>query len=476
MATDDQDFLREAADMDSERVARYSLYQDYYDGEHKTQLTERERKYLEASGLRFAENFVETIVDVMCERLSVIGFGIGDKEALSEHADDSWQRNRMDDKQSTVHNQTAVKGDAFVIVDIDPATLRARYTWNPSDRVKVCYSDDSDDMEYAVKVWNTSAVSFVNPRGQRITRMNIYWPDRIERYFTLASTDEGNTNTWMRYVELDEQYGLPAGWPIPWTDAAGEPLGIPVVHFKNKPRGNRYGRSDVRGIIPQSDGLNKMVLDLFNVQDQQGWPQRHATGINSDTALEVAVGEFLTTTAENAKFGQFDAADPRPTLETIASTLQRMAAQSRTPLHLLMMGGTLPSGESLKTAEAPLIKKIKDRQVTLGSAWEDVTAMGFKLEQTFGSLPQEYDPIEDTIEVKWDDPQSRNETAFLGDLETKLRIGVAKDTVLREAGYDPDEEREKREADQAEEDARLDAEVARMTAGMDTSSAEVYNG
>jgi hypothetical protein len=457
---DDQDFLRSAADMDSERVANYTRYQDYYDGEHKTQLTERERVYLEASGLRFAENFCETIIDIATERMNVLGFDAGENEPLAEHLDDSWKRNRMRVKQAVIFNQKLVKGDAFVIVDLDPMG-RARYSWNPSDRVKCVYSDDSDAMEYAVKVWNTSAVSFVNPKGQRITRMNIYWPDRIERYFTLAKADDGHQNTWMRYVDLDPTYNLPTGWPIPWVDAAGEPLGIPVFHFAHKARGNRYGRSDLRGVIPQADGLNKLVLDLFNVEDQQGWPQRWASGVASDTELSVAIGEFLSTTAENAKFGQFDAADPRPTLESIAALLTRMAAKSRTPIHLLTMTGTLPTGESMKTAEAPLIKKVQDSNDESGDTIESMNAMGVKLEMTFGNPGVSYDPEVDTIDVRWDDPQSRNESAFLKDEQIKQDLGVSKDTTLREMGYDPDEEAELKGA---EDDAAMEREQAQMEA------------
>lgn len=456
---DDQDFLRAAADMDSERCANYCRYQDYYDGEHKTQLTERERRYLEASGLRFAENFCETIIDIATERMNVLGFDTGENESLAEHLDDTWQRNRMDAKQSVIFNQALVKGDAFVIVDLD-AQRRARFTWNPSDRVKVCYSDDSDEAEYAVKVWNTSAISFVNPRGRRITRMNLYYPDRIERYFTVASSDDG-TNTWMRYVDLDPTFNLPTGWPIPWVDAAGEPLGIPVVHFKNKPRGNRYGRSDLRGVIPQQDALNKMVLDLFNVQDQQGWPQRWASGVTAETSLEVAIGEFLSTTAEAASFGQFDAADPRPILESITSNLQRMATRARVPLHLLMITGTLPTGESLKTAEAPLIKKVEDCNVDNGNCLEDMNVLGLKFELAFGSPGVSFDPETDIITTRWDDPQSRNETGFLADLLTKQELGISKDTTIREAGYDPEEEAQLK---QAEDDAAMEQQQKQMEA------------
>lgn len=471
---DDQDFLRAAADMGAERIADYRLYQEYYDGEHKTQLTDRQREYLESAGIKFAENFCETIVDVATERMNVVGFGAGDNEPLAEHLSTTWQRNRMDSKQTTIFNQSAVKGDAFVIVDLDPQ-LRARYTWNRSENVKVIYSDDSDEKEYAVKRWNTSATSFLNPSGDAITRMNLYYPDRIERYYTNSDSEQGSA-TWQRWTEIDRITGLPQSWPLPWIDSAGEPLGVPVIHFTNKAQDRRYGRSELRGVIPQQEALNKNLLDLWSVLDLIGDGAWWATGVD-DGNLTRATGELVWTANELAKFGQFDAADPKGMLDSIAALLHRMASRSRTPLHLLMMGeGQLPSGESLKTAEAPLVKKVEDRNVESGNSIEDMSIMGVKLEMAFGNPEATYDPDSDIIETQWDDPQSRNETAFLGDLETKLRIGVAKDTVLREAGYDPDEEREKRQVDEDEAIEREEQAINRMAAGLDSSSKEAYNG
>src|SRR6218665_1805631 len=75
-----QDFLREAADMGSARLADYGLADDYYAGEHGVKLDDRERAFLEASGLSYCENFCETIVDTMVARLAMRGFACENAE------------------------------------------------------------------------------------------------------------------------------------------------------------------------------------------------------------------------------------------------------------------------------------------------------------------------------------------------------------------------------------------------------------
>ena len=457
-AMTDQEFLRACADMGSDRLDGYSLYQDYYDGEHRSQLTERQKTYLQAAGFPFAENFCETVVDLMVERMSVVGFDCGDNAALAEWCDDLWQRRKLDTVQGTVHNQAAIKGDAFVVVDVGP-DLRPRVTWNPSHKVKVVYSSDGDEAEYAVKVWTTKTRSAANPAGKPIARMNIYWPDRIERWFSVVSegdAGDASRNWWIPFAGDGEP------WPVPWIDATGAPIGIPVIHFANRPKGRRYGVSELRGVIPQQDALNKQCLDLFDVLDHQGWPQRWATGINRETSeLTLAVGEMIWSASDTTKFGQFDPANPSGLLEAIEATLRRIAARSRSPMHLMLAGGNLPSGETLKTAESPLVKKIEDREGPLGDGHESVMAMSAKVDQVFGRGEAPYDPENDTITTRWENPESRNELEEVQVQEAEHRLGVSRDTILRKRGYDPDEERELREGEQ-DDQRKQDESFARM--------------
>ena len=71
--------LRETADQ--EREGRYRAYREYYDGEHDTQLTDRQRQYLQLKvGEEFNGNYRPIVVDALVERLTVTGVETGDQE------------------------------------------------------------------------------------------------------------------------------------------------------------------------------------------------------------------------------------------------------------------------------------------------------------------------------------------------------------------------------------------------------------
>jgi Phage portal protein, SPP1 Gp6-like len=450
-----QDFLREAADMGAGRLSKYSLFEDYYEGEHRIRLLERAKKYLEASGLPYTENFCETIVDVLAQRLEVVGFKVEHNADASDWLTKTvWPKNGMDERQGIVHTQTTVKGDGFIIVTFDPVTGLPKNTWNRPEIIKPVYADDDpDEMLYACKVWTTAAVSPTNPNGDVVNRLNIYFPDRVEKWFAVGSKDAGK-EVWAPHCDDEDVVDGAAVWPIPWTttgDVEGEPIGIPVVHFRNKPKGRTFGRSEIRGTIPQQEALTKQLVDLFYVMDSQGWQQRWATGVDDNASLNVAIGEFLKASNEQAKFGQFTAENPGPMGEQIEGTLRRMAARAQTPLHLLMTGGTLPSGESLKAAESPLVHKAGDRKTTHGGSWSKVQKLNIRVTHVFGTLPFTFDE-EAEIETVWADSESRNEQAETNTLGVQVELlGLSKTTALRKLGYDPEEEQKNRDEEKEAE-------------------------
>src|SRR3990167_1813538 len=197
-----QDFLDMAADLGNDRLAGYSLYEDYYDGNQNAMLSDRARKYLERSGIGFVENFTEVVVDTYAERLAITGFTLEDKgkEQTGKEADDQaelalWldgvlQRNRLDGKQAALHTNAILKGDGFLIVDWDVKRLIPRLTFNRPDMLKACYCDDEPDtLEWVSKLWTSNAVGPQNDKGRRVVRLNLYYPDRCEKYFKRSSNE-----------------------------------------------------------------------------------------------------------------------------------------------------------------------------------------------------------------------------------------------------------------------------------------------
>lgn len=453
LSKDRQEFVRECADLGSDRIGRYRLYEDYYDGEQHTRLLDRAKLYLQTSGVRFAENVIELVIDTLADRLNVEGFNVEDNEPASDWLTKTlWPRNRMGEKQGIVHTEVPKLGDGFLIVDYSEASGMPRIRWNHPRLIKPVYDDgDSEQMLYAVKKWATSGKSASNPTGALIIRLNIYFPDRVEKWFSI---DKDGQN-WAQWYDLDGE-----AWPTPWTVSgelpgdgaeADDPIGIPVIHFRNKPKGRQFGRSEVRGLIPYQAEINKQVLDLFYVMDAQGWQWPWFSGVTDTDDFRMAVGDVVKLANPDAKAGQLPAADPRPLLEAIQATYQRLAAKSRTPMHDLD-NGEPPSGEARKTAESGLVKKAEDRQETLGNSWSDAARLAWLLATVHGDqdVPA-FDELAE-IETLWDDPQARNEQAETNTKGVQVELlGLSKTTALRELGYDPTAEAKLREAEKEAE-------------------------
>lgn len=451
--TVDQDFLDGCATIPATRLANYTTAQAFYDGDHNTKLTDRAKRFLQQSGIPFCDNFCEPVVDSMTDRLAVTGFltGLGDEgrvEAFEQWADELWQRCRLDATQQLLWQRTVTLGDGFVLVDLAPDG-RPRFTVQQSARMNVCYSDDVPDaLEWAAKQWVTSKAGPQNPDGRPIQRLNVYWPDRVEKWFRLHAGEDGGTGGWSAWSDADGEDPV-----VPWVRPDGTPRGVPVFHFANKPCDQDYGRSEIRGTIPQQELLNKLVLDLAMVLDYHGEPQRWVTGVEPSSAPSSATGDLWTAADPNARFGQFDAANPEGLLAAIEGTLSRIARRSRTPLHLLT-GGDMPSGEALKSAEAGLVSKVRDRQGVWGNRWEDAILYAARLAQDEDAGAVEV-PDDLIVSAQWEDPESRNEKTQLEAAILKHELGVSKDTLLRELGYDPDAERAARVGDLEEAQANM---------------------
>jgi len=464
----DQKKLQKIAEFDPTRLDAYKLYGEYYRGEQQTLLPDRLKQFLERQGIQWSENFVETVVDTLAARLAVNGFTTSllakDKE---NKEDDSladwlqayvWEKNRLDAKQQQIHNAGIRLGDAFVMVDWDAAKGCPRVTYNRPDMINADWDDDGN-FKWVAKKWETEADSPTNPTQKTIVRMNVYYPDRVEKYFRLSSSGD---EKWSLHLDEDD-----TTWPTPWQQD-GKPIGIPVFHFASRADDNHWGRSEVAGILPQQNLLNKQILDLALIMDSLGYPQRYGVGIDSSSELKTAPGEVWTTPVAGASFGQFEAAPLDGPLNAIEKTLLRMSARSSTPAHLLVMtAGGAPSGESLKSSEAGLVKKATNLSIGWGDVWTDIMLMATRLGFIFGEQAKQppvadADWIDLTINTTWTDIESRNEKEHLEALALMKELGVSKRTILTKIpGIDADQELEQAEMDQEAAGAEMMAFIDR---------------
>ena len=413
--------IRALEEQIANRRASYTIYRAYYGGHQNAKLTDRLKRILQPEGLEFRDNFSEVVVDALAERLKVIGFESAD-EKLVEWAWTLWMQNRMDYLQGVVHTEAAMLGDAYVLVDWNAETERPRFAYQPPELIVPHYGEESQKIEWASKKWLWTPGIGQAP----VTRLNLYYPDRVEKYAAASGV-------WRQHQDEGEK-----DWPQPWTDDARLPLGVPIIHFRNKPLGAHFGGSELINVIPLQDMVNKIVVDLAQVLDTMAFGQRWTLDIvGSQTEYDVvpgAIAEFHSEDPERAgAVGEFVAADPTGLLYSLEMTVQHIAGTSRTPQHLFQIAGGDPSGESLRMAESGLVNKARERSFGWGNSWEDCFKMALRLDQVFGTdapSPKEFD-----METSWDQFASRDVQGEMLALQTKRDLGVPRRQLWREMGY-----------------------------------------
>jgi hypothetical protein len=135
---------------------------------------------------------------------------------------------------------------------------------------------------------------------------------------------------------------------------------------------------------------------------------------------------------EEAKFGEFDAADLRPFVAGVEMLIQHIASTTRTPYHyFLQHGGQPPSGESLRASETGLVAKAKRKQRHFGESWEEVIQLAGKVigDDVLGKA--------ESAETNWRDPEQRTEAEHVDALVKLGTIGVPEEQLWEDAGYTP---------------------------------------
>ncbi len=249
----------------------------------------------------------------------------------------------------------------------------------------------------------------------------------------------GRTFTYFKFRTMQDDGD--DGWPVWWTTDGqqdGDPLGVPVVHFRHRPFGDGHGRSRVRQAIPFQAELNKYLADLSDLIDNHALPQDYVTGVAGDNvSFKRVPGNMWQATSGDAKFGRLDASPTDNLLAAIEGVLSRLARKTRTPMHLLT-GGTPASGEALKTSESGLVMAAKVCQTDFGNDWEDVIRIGLRLAAVFGDGPELPDTI--MVETQWANAATRSDKDELETAMLKRQLGVSDYTLLQELGYDPEVE------------------------------------
>lgn len=417
--------IKRALDLLNSRRMYYAKPGKYYDGDQNLNFaTQSFRNVFGGLFREFADNLCRPTVDAVVDRLEITGFEneVGEEAQSLDNVWRIWQDNRMDLGSIEVHLDTVLYGDGYVVVWPDDEGKPEIYPQAPWEMVCGYDPERRDRVAWAAKSWTTE---------DNYCRLTLYYPDRIEKYITRATVSEGSSPEPGAFVPYSDSRDL--SWPLrnPYDR-------VPVFHFSNSVKRGHCGTSELADVIPLQDLLNKQVADMVIAGEFVAFPQRYAIGVAAQideitgkpkVAFKPGPGNLWMVEDTEVQFGSFEAGDITQYVTAINDTRVEVARVSRTPLHYLVpMTGTPPSGESLKTAEAPFIEKVKRKQVVFGNTWED--AMRFALEiagEPTTSL---------RLSALWRGPESRSEYDDLQAMDIKRnKIGISKSQALRELGY-----------------------------------------
>ena len=414
-------FLTHLENEDAEMQQKYRELREYYEGIHETQLTDRQRSYLQLKAHdEFSANYMPLVIDGMAARLTVEGFDAGEQSAMLL---EWWQDNRMDADQDDVHVQSIRDGDSYILVGWDNErgipTFHPHMAYDGRDGMHVVYdTEDSSKIAFAAKRWLVE--SGLDAGYKR--RMNIYTENKVLRYHSNQLEEDGQ---WVLF-QTD-----------PWEASDGTPLGVPVIHFKNRGRGYRYGQSEIEQAIPMQNALNKAVIDLLAAADTTAF--RILTMIGNDpTGMDISPGGWVSMPNPPAegKIGYIPGEDVRPMIEIVDSFVQRIGQVSDTPLSYFQLSGQMASEGTHKQHESRMITKVKKASVKYGNSWEDVMKIARRLNNTFGSGTMSE---EQRIEVRWADFSAREENDRLTEKIERFKVlidaGVAPYEAARKAKF-----------------------------------------
>lgn len=423
-------------EVSQKRGAARRTYREYYDGIHDTQLSDRQRAYLQLkTGQEFNDNYCPIVVDALAERLRVTGFsvaGVSDAEAKTqqEFLADWWAKNRMDALQKVTHTASVRDGDAYIVVEWSNEKGQPEFSfepaWNGSEGVELHYSGEKRGVpEYASKIWKVAG-------GERL---NLYYPDRTEKY-----RKNGETNDW-ELIGVENWTTAPTRLTVgkDIRVSSGEAIGIPVFGFKNRDQGYNYGQSELMNIIPLQNALNKSVIDMLAAADTTAF--RIFTMIGDDpSGLSIVPGSWIYSEKgpDKISIGHIPGEDLTKLIEYKDTFVNEIARVSRTPLSYFQITHQVAAEGTQKQQESGLISRAEDRQIRFGNSWEDVMSMARRLWNVFGSVPV-LDEENAIISAQWTTVESRNTKDMLEIATRKKSLGIPTEVIWQEMGYTEDE-------------------------------------
>ena len=246
---------------------------------------------------------------------------------------------------------------------------------------------------------------------------------------SIAVTEIISPNWWQRYEEKQLAEEGPNVMGI-----------IPVVHIQNIAQPLYYeGISDVEPLIPLQDELNTRLSDRASRITFQAFKMYLAKGIEGIENRAVSPGRMWCTDNPDASIEQFGGDSTTPSEDAHIGEIREALdkASSVTPVVAGVLKdkvGNLTSAVALKMTLMGMLAKTERKNYAYGQGLKEIAAMVMHLLDVTNIYPNTKD--ERVFDVIFPSPLPENTLEKLNEAKLKQELGVSKEQVLRELGYD----------------------------------------
>ena len=366
---------RLATELDRRR-SRIEELDNAYRGEYKlTFASEDFREFFADRYTRFSDNWTAVVADAPHERLEITGIRLGN----TDDADlfDTWRRTDADQQSDLAMLDAIITGRSFALVWGDRDD-RPTITFEHPSQAIVGYDPETRERKAGAKVWADDVFEYAT----------LYLADEIWKFQRSRVRDIVYDPD--RAVEFAPR--LSGDWELRAEGRIANPLGkVPLVEWRNRPRLLGEPHSDIAGALAWQHAINLLWAETFAVSDEATIGQRGIIGAEQPVMPILdedgnVVGEKpidlkkwrrdRTAWIEDpgAKTFEWQPAQLEPFTKVIEIAVGHVAAQSRTPAHYLLVGGTIAnvSGDALKALETGLVARTREKTQHFGRAARDV--------------------------------------------------------------------------------------------------------
>ncbi len=306
-------------------------------------------------------NFAELVVAALAERITPVGFATGqdNDETGDEIVGAMWERAGMDVESSSLQDMILTYGEAYMVVGEMDEITGAPVVTAEDPRWIIGDPDPSNHRRLR------AALKVVYDDTTNEDRAYLYMPGAV--YVAKRSRGPLDPNP-MGDPRGPILHFNPQVWD--WdNDRSGRPShgGMPVVRFTN----NKEGIGEFEPHLDLLDRINHQTLQCMVIGTMQAFRVRAVINLpdrDPDTNAEIDYSDIfrldpgsIWQLPEGAEMWESATTDLTPILSSIKDDLTKLAAATRTPMHMLNPGGDNQSAEGANLQREGLTFKADTR-------------------------------------------------------------------------------------------------------------------